>query len=91
MAVRARSLEVAKTGSRQLLHTSFPLASKLGTTGRALLKQLKQLKQYGRSARSFSEHHGQRISHAIVMTDALNICEGTTKLKKRLLMQSRAD
>jgi len=35
--------------------------------------------------------HGQRISHAIVMTDALNICEGTTKLKKRLLMQSRAD
>jgi len=25
------------------------------------------------------------------MTDALNICEGTTKLKKRLLMQSRAD
>jgi len=26
-----------------------------------------------------------------VMTDALNICEGTTKLKKRLLMQSRAD
>jgi len=47
--------------------------------------------KYGRSARSFSEHHGQRISHAIVMTDALNICEGTTKLKKRLLMQSRAD
>ena len=46
--------------------------------------------KYGRSARSFSEHHGQRISHAIVMTDALNICEGTTKLKKRLLMQSRA-
>jgi len=44
-----------------------------------------------RSARSFSEHHGQRISHAIVMTDALNICEGATKLKKRLLMQSRAD
>jgi len=47
--------------------------------------------KYGRSARSFSEHHGQRISHAIVMTDALNICEGTTKLKKRLVMQSRAD
>jgi len=47
--------------------------------------------KYGRSARRFSEHHGQRISHAIVMTDALNICEGTTKLKKRLLMQSRAD
>ena len=41
-------------------------------------------------ARSFSEHHGQRISQAIVMTDALNICEGTTKLKKRLLVQSRA-
>ena len=46
--------------------------------------------KYGRSARSFSEHHGQRISQAIVMTDALNICEGTTKLKKRLLVQSRA-
>jgi len=29
---------------------------------------------------------GQRISHVIVMTDALNIC----KLKKRLLTQRRA-
>jgi len=46
--------------------------------------------KYGRSAQSFSEHHGQRISHATVMTDALIICEGTTKLEKRLLMQSRA-
>ena len=46
--------------------------------------------KYGRSARSFSEHHGQRISHAIVMTDALNICDGIGKLKKRLLTQRRA-
>ena len=34
------------------------------------------------------------MSHAIVMADASNeaslICAGTTKLKKRLLMQSRA-
>ena len=43
-----------------------------------------------RLARSFSEHHGQRISHAIVMTDALNICDGIGKLKKRLLTQRRA-
>ena len=35
------------------------------------------------------EHHGQRIAHAIVMTDALNICAGITKLKKRAT--SRAD
>ena len=46
--------------------------------------------KYGRLARSFSEHHGQRISHAIVMTDALNICDGIGKLKKRLLTQRRA-
>ena len=46
--------------------------------------------KYGRLARSFSEHHGQRISHAIVMTDALNICDGITKLKKRTLIQRRA-
>ena len=46
--------------------------------------------KYGRLARSFSEHHGQRISHAIVMTDALNICDGITKLKKRTLTQRRA-
>ena len=45
---------------------------------------------YGRLARNFSEHHGQRISHAIVMTDALNICDGIGKLKKRLLTQRRA-
>ena len=36
------------------------------------------------------EQHGQRISHAIVMTDALNICDGIGKLKKRLLTQRRA-
>ena len=41
--------------------------------------------KYGRFVRSFSEHHGQRISHAIVMADASNICAGTTKLKKGLL------
>jgi len=46
--------------------------------------------KYGRLARSFSEHHGQRISHAIVMTGALNICDGIGKLKKRLLTQRRA-
>jgi hypothetical protein len=28
-----------------------------------------------RCARSFRQYHGQRISHAIVMTDALNIHE----------------
>ena len=39
-------------------------------------------------ARGFSEHHGQKISHAIVMTDSLNICAGITKLKKRLLVQT---
>ena len=48
------------------------------------------MQEYGRLARSFSEHHGQRISHAIVMTDALNICDGIGKLKKRLLTQRRA-
>ena len=32
----------------------------------------------------------QRISHAIVMTDALNICDGITKPKKRTLTQRRA-
>ena len=29
--------------------------------------------KYGRSAQSFSAHHGQRISDAIVMADASNI------------------
>ena len=48
--------------------------------------------KYGRFARGFSEHHGQRISHAVVMTDASknqHLRRGTTKLK-RLLTQSRA-
>ena len=31
--------------------------------------------KYTRCARSFRQYHGQRISHAIVMTDALNIHE----------------
>jgi len=30
-----------------------------------------------------SPSHSERISHAVVMTDALKICLGTTKLKKR--------
>ena len=38
--------------------------------------------QYSRCARSFRTFHGQRISHAIVMTDALNIHLGILKFKK---------
>jgi hypothetical protein len=38
--------------------------------------------KYTRCARSFRQYHGQRISHAIVMTDALNIYDGILKLKK---------
>ena len=45
--------------------------------------------KYARCARSFRQHHGQRISHAVVMTDALNVHEGTLKLKK-LTLQRRA-
>ena len=46
--------------------------------------------KYTRCARSFQQYHGQRISQAIVkMTDALNIHEGTLKLKK-LVLQRRA-
>ena len=45
--------------------------------------------KYARCARSFRQHHGQRISHAVVMTDALNVHEGTLKLKK-LALQRRA-
>ena len=42
--------------------------------------------EYTRCARSFWQYHGQRISQAIVkMTDALNIHEGTLKLKKLAL------
>ena len=37
--------------------------------------------KYTRCARSFRQYHGQRILHAIVMTDALNIHEGILKLK----------
>ena len=33
---------------------------------------------------------GQRISHAIVMTDALNIHDGTLKLKKDFLQRRAA-
>ena len=36
------------------------------------------------------EPTGQRISHAIVMTDALNIHEGTLKLKKEILQRRAA-
>ena len=41
--------------------------------------------KYTKCARSFRKFHGQRISHAIVMTDALNIHEGILKLKKSVL------
>ena len=46
--------------------------------------------KYTRCARSFRQYHGQRISHAIVMTDALNIHEGTLKLKKEILQRRAA-
>ena len=38
--------------------------------------------RYSRCARTFRTFHGQRISHAIVMTDALNIQLGILKFKK---------
>jgi hypothetical protein len=41
-------------------------------------------------ARSFRQYHGQRISHAIVMTDALNIHDGILKLKKMVLQRRAA-
>ena len=40
--------------------------------------------------RTFRQYHGQRISHAIVMTDALNIHDGTLKLKKDFLQRRAA-
>ena len=43
-----------------------------------------------RCARSFRQYHGQRISHAIVMTDALNIHDGILKLKKMVLQRRAA-
>ena len=43
-----------------------------------------------RCARSFRQYHGQRISHAIVMTDALNIYDGILKLKKMVLQRRAA-
>ena len=46
--------------------------------------------KYTRCARSFRQYHGQRISHAIVMTDALNIHEGILKLKKAVLQRRAA-
>ena len=51
--------------------------------------------KYGRLARSFSDTpsataSASRTPSAIVMTDALNICDGITKLKKRTLIQRRA-
>ena len=41
-------------------------------------------------ARSFRQYHGQRISHAIVTTDALNIHDGILKLKKMVLQRRAA-
>ena len=46
--------------------------------------------KYTRCARSFRQYHGQRISHAIVMTDALNIYDGILKLKKMVLQRRAA-
>ena len=46
--------------------------------------------KYTRCARSFRKFHGQRISHGIVMTDALNIYDGILKLKKRALQRAAA-
>jgi hypothetical protein len=46
--------------------------------------------KYTRCARSFRQYHGQRISHAIVMTDALNIHDGILKLKKMVLQRRAA-
>ena len=46
--------------------------------------------KYTRCARTFRQYHGQRISHAIVMTDALNIHEGILKLKKAVLQRRAA-
>ena len=43
-----------------------------------------------RCARSFRQYHGQRISHAIVMTDALNIHDGILRLKTEMVLQRRA-
>ena len=37
-----------------------------------------------------TKFHGQRISHGIVMTDALNIYDGILKLKKRALQRAAA-
>ena len=45
---------------------------------------------YTRCARTFRQYHGQRISHAIVMTDALNIHDGILKLKKMVLQRRAA-
>ena len=53
------------------------------------LRHARDSTKYARCARSFRQHHGQRISHAVVMTDALNVHEGTLKLKK-LALQRRA-
>jgi hypothetical protein len=38
----------------------------------------------------WSEYHGQRISHAVVMTDALNIYDGILKLKMMVLQRRAA-
>ena len=46
--------------------------------------------KYTKCARSYRKFHGQRISHAIVMTDALNIHDGILKLKKRALLRGTA-
>ena len=46
--------------------------------------------KYNKNARSYREYHGQRISHAIVMTDALGIHEGILKFKKRALTRGIA-
>ena len=47
--------------------------------------------KYTKCARSYRKFHGQRISHTIVMTDALNIHDCIlSKLKKRALLRNAA-
>ena len=46
--------------------------------------------KHTKCACSYRKFHGQRISHTIVMMDALNIHDGILKLKKRALLRGAA-
>ncbi len=54
------------------------------------MRRTRDSTKYTKCARSYRKFHGQRISHAIVMTDALNIHDGILKLKKRALLRGAA-